>query len=232
MHIYVLTSCLRTQDASRLGADIHGNNSVPEQHLLDIVYNNLAAMHNVNNLPVTDPNYRSPQWYKDETISHFGQFCDPSSEQISIANSRYIAHDWYHDEFTAGGMILSPPLFSVPNTFLTPFLKTEAYAQFLPNQYNCLYPKMTVPGASGYLHISGEAMSAHHAWIEGALVAAWRSVYHILIYEGDMEKIATFVKKWPPPDEIDITLEPRHAALALALEYSPAVKQTQILKAS
>lgn len=231
MCICAYPSYNRTQDASRLGADIQGNNSVPEQHLLDIVYNNLAVMHNVDNLPVTDPKYRSPQWYKDETISHFGQFYDPSSGQISFANSQYIAHDWYHDEFTAGGMILSPPLFSVPDTFLTPFLKTKAYAQFLPNQYNCLYPKMTVPGASGYLHISGEAMSAHHAWIEGALVAAWRSVYHILLREAPA-KIPEFVRKWPPPDEIDIKLESRHAALALALEYSPAVKQTQILQAS
>lgn len=88
---------------------------------------------------------------------------------------------------------------------------------------------MTVPAASGYLHISGEAMSAHHAWIEGALVAAWRSVYHILTYEGDLTLVEKFIKKWPPPGEIDISVEKWHAVRGL--ENSPAAKQTRIVQA-
>ena len=55
-----MLTILRTQDAARLGASIHGKDSVAEQHLLDIVYNNLAAMHG-----------KTAEWYKEQTISHY-----------------------------------------------------------------------------------------------------------------------------------------------------------------
>lgn len=147
-----------------------------------------------------------------------------------LTGDTHKAFDWYHNEYTAGGMFLSS-LLPVLNALLILFLKMKAYAQFLPGQYSNQYPWMTRPAAFGHLHISGEAMSAHHAWIEGALVAAWRSVYHILLFNGDPIKVAEFVSKWPPPDEIDLEQEPLHAALALenypaalALENHLAVK--------
>ncbi|KAI9768111.1 MAG: hypothetical protein M1839_004192 [Geoglossum umbratile] len=72
----------------------------------------------------------------------------------------YITHhawDWYQNPYTMG-----------------------AYADFNPAQFSTLYPYLSRPAASGLLHFAGEAMSAHHAWIVGALESGYRAVDHFL----------------------------------------------------
>lgn len=59
MDVNVLSN-LRTQDALRSGAFSAGHGSTAEQHLLDIFYKDLAALHG-----------KTPEWYRSETVSYF-----------------------------------------------------------------------------------------------------------------------------------------------------------------
>lgn len=58
----------RTQDASRLGAFIKGKGTSAEENLLDMVYNDLAAMH--REIPGWN---KDAAWYRNETVDHFGE---------------------------------------------------------------------------------------------------------------------------------------------------------------
>ncbi|KAK4449750.1 putative L-amino-acid oxidase precursor [Podospora aff. communis PSN243] len=51
-----------------------------------------------------------------------------------------------------------------------------AFALFGPGQFSNLYPYLTRPAADSKFHIVGEASSAHHAWIVGALDSAFAAV--------------------------------------------------------
>jgi monoamine oxidase len=77
---------------------------------------------------------------------------------------QYITHhvyDWYHDPYTTG-----------------------AFALFGPGQFSNLYTYLTRPAADGKLHFVGEASSAHHAWLVGALESAERAVMYALLRFG------------------------------------------------
>jgi monoamine oxidase len=57
-----------------------------------------------------------------------------------------------------------------------------AFALFGPGQFKYLYPlvqtpQCTDPNSKAALYICGEATSAHHAWISGAIDSAYTSVY-------------------------------------------------------
>lgn len=60
---------------------------------------------------------------------------------------------WSHDPWTAG-----------------------AFALFAPGQFKNLYPKFLKPLCGNKLMVCGEAISAHHAWISGALDSAYNAV--------------------------------------------------------
>lgn len=92
----------------------------------------------------------------------------------------YYAHDWYRDEFTMG-----------------------AFALFGPGQFTNLYPSLTRPAAGGYLHFAGEAVSTHHAWIEGSLSSANRAVAQVLVREGEYERIKEVEKVLGSPHEVE-----------------------------
>ncbi|OHE94888.1 flavin containing amine oxidoreductase [Colletotrichum orchidophilum] len=64
------------------------------------------------------------------------------------------AYDWYHDPNMAG-----------------------AFAYFGPSQFSELYPAITKPNAGGQLYFVGEAASAHHAWVVGALESVVRALW-------------------------------------------------------
>ena len=51
-----------------------------------------------------------------------------------------------------------------------------AFALFAPGQFQNLYTQFTKPLCDGKLMICGEAVSAHHAWISGALDSAYNAV--------------------------------------------------------
>ena len=79
-------------------------------------------------------------------------------EVHALIAGQYIDHyawDWYHDEQSAG-----------------------AFAFFGPGQFKNMYPWI-IRNNGSYL-IIGEAASAHHAWVVGALESAVRAVYQFL----------------------------------------------------
>lgn len=63
-------------------------------------------------------------------------------------------YDWYRDPTMAG-----------------------AFAYFGPCQFWDLYPAITKPNSFGQLYFIGEAASAHHAWVVGALESVVRAVW-------------------------------------------------------
>jgi Flavin containing amine oxidoreductase len=103
------------------------------------------------------------------------------------------SHSWYHDVYTQG-----------------------AFALFGPAQFNDLYPGLIQPAAGGRLHIAGEAASAHHAWIAGALDSAKRAVGEVLIStKGPRFKDPSEWERDLPP-EVDVDLLTKHIALSEA----------------
>jgi hypothetical protein len=101
------------------------------------------------------------------------------------------AHSWYHDKYTQG-----------------------AFALYGPSQFNDLYPGLIQPTAGGLLHIAGEAASAHHAWIAGALDSATRAVGEVLIsMKGPEYKKPS---EWNLPQEVDLDLLTGQIALSEA----------------
>ena len=93
-------------------------------------------------------------------------------------------------------------------------LARGAFALFGPGQFGpggagsgSLFASMKAPGAGGRLHIAGEATSAHHAWVLGALNSAWRAVYNALGVRGPGEgakKRRELARLWGIPDEEDL----------------------------
>ena len=84
---------------------------------------------------------------------------------ISDAYETHYAYDWYADPSTAG-----------------------AFAYFGPAQFRNMYPWIT--RTNGKHIIIGEAASAHHAWVVGALESAVRGVYQFLFKHSEKSKAA------------------------------------------
>ena len=90
-----------------------------------------------------------------EDLSLLWRDHDPSITPKFLQDS-YVNHHawaWSHDPWTAG-----------------------AFALFAPGQFKNLYTQFTKPMCGGKLMICGEAISAHHAWISGALDSAYNAV--------------------------------------------------------
>ncbi|EAQ83519.1 hypothetical protein CHGG_09923 [Chaetomium globosum CBS 148.51] len=90
------------------------------------------------------------------------------------------AYSWSHDPNTAG-----------------------AFALFGPGQYSNFYPYLSRPAADSKFHIVGEAASAHHAWIVGALDSAHAAVYRFLHRFGLKGAIGVLEEKWGKVDELE-----------------------------
>ncbi|KAF3929940.1 hypothetical protein AA313_de0204998 [Arthrobotrys entomopaga] len=95
----------------------------------------------------------------------------------------YITHhafSWSHDPATAG-----------------------AFALFGPGQFSNMYPYLTRPAADSKFHIVGEASSAHHAWIVGALDSAYAAV-HKFFYRFKMwDALEKLRERWGDVAEIE-----------------------------
>ena len=115
------------------------------------------------------------------------QYPDATFESLyEKLNKSYIEHhafDWHNHEFSSG-----------------------AYGKFGPGQFSNLYCALSCPTADSRFHFVGEAVSAHHGWIVGALDSAHQAVINFLRrfnlkeHEDKLRKI-----QWlqPEPDEID-----------------------------
>jgi monoamine oxidase len=99
--------------------------------------------------------------HKNDTYDYDGM--------IKLLNDQFDtlhAYDWYKDENMSG-----------------------AFAYFGPGQFSKMWPEITQPNAYGRLYLVGEAASAHHAWIVGALESVVRAVFTLFngLHERDPE---------------------------------------------
>ncbi|KAI0447287.1 hypothetical protein F4803DRAFT_364707 [Xylaria telfairii] len=92
----------------------------------------------------------------------------------------YHAYSWSHDPTTAG-----------------------AFALFGPGQFSNLYPYLSRPAADSKFHIVGEAASAHHAWIVGALDSAYTAVYRFLKRFELQDAIEKLKEEWGEVEELE-----------------------------
>jgi len=72
-----------------------------------------------------------------------------------------------------------------------------AFAVFGPGKFKNVYTSMNTSAADGLLHFAGEALSARHAWVEGALDSAWRAVNEMLWLLPDRHRyLFDFYRMW------------------------------------
>ncbi|XXH01116.1 hypothetical protein Hte_007467 [Hypoxylon texense] len=90
------------------------------------------------------------------------------------------AHSWTQDPTSAG-----------------------AFALFGPGQFRHLYPYLTRPAADGKFHVVGEAASAHHAWIVGALDSAYAAVCRFLARYELWDYAARLRERWGSVAELE-----------------------------
>ncbi len=108
---------------------------------------------------------------------------DALYKKLSKSYITHHAFDWHNHEFSSG-----------------------AYGKFGPGQFSNLYCALSCPTADSRFHFVGEAVSAHHGWIVGALDSAHQAVINFLRrfnlkkYENKLKNIG-WLK--PEPDEID-----------------------------
>ncbi|KAI5848012.1 hypothetical protein BZA05DRAFT_430961 [Tricharina praecox] len=103
---------------------------------------------------------------------------------LDFLRDQYVTHhaySWYADPNTAG-----------------------AFALFGPGQFSNFYPFLARPAADGKLHFVGEASSAHHAWIVGALDSAQRAVMYALLRFGLREEAEEIETRWGPVGEVEL----------------------------
>lgn len=112
---------------------------------------------------------------------------------LEFLNEQYITHHawaWSHDPYTGG-----------------------AFALFGPGQFSHLYPPFQKLLCGRRLSICGEAVSAHHAWISGALDSAYVSVWQWLVDRAhlgrldDLKASSFGPGKGKDAEELDVTLD-------------------------
>lgn len=114
------------------------------------------------------------------------------------------AYSWTHD----------------PNT-------TGAFALFSPGQFSNLLPYLQRPAADGKFHIVGEASSAHHGWIVGALDSAYLAVYQFLRLYDLRKYMFILQRRWGTVDELE-TGEYGTVHLQIALGRLPPEQQVKV----
>ncbi|KAF7554779.1 hypothetical protein G7Z17_g2679 [Cylindrodendrum hubeiense] len=112
---------------------------------------------------------------------------------LEFLDEQYVTHHawaWSHDPYTGG-----------------------AFALFGPGQFSHLYPPFQKLLCGRKLSICGEALSAHHAWISGALDSAYVSVWQWLYERQDYGRlIELYMSEFGPGredhvEELDETLD-------------------------
>lgn len=93
----------------------------------------------------------------------------------------YHAHDWSKDTYSCGG----------------------AFALFSPSQFSRIYPSVIRPLADSRFYMIGEAASAHHAWVVGALDSAARAMWQMLTRFKLMTERDDMVKEFGDIGEVD-----------------------------
>ncbi|KAI1263661.1 hypothetical protein F5Y18DRAFT_393781 [Xylariaceae sp. FL1019] len=112
---------------------------------------------------------------------------------ISKSYITHHAYDWSKDPYTCGG----------------------AFGLFSPAQFRSMYPSIVRPAADSRLHIIGEAASAHHAWIVGALDSSVRGLWLMLERFRLFDLQKKLVANWGDIGEVD--KDTSHLQVALGM---------------
>lgn len=149
----LLASYNWSQAAQRLSTLINRGSPAEEESLKELLIEDLARLHASQEI---DPNDKELAKNPRAQKKLFQERYETMYELISEQYLDHYAWDWYHsDEHSAG-----------------------AFAFFGPGQFKNMYP--WVVRSNGTYMIIGEAASAHHAWVVGALESAVRAVYQFL----------------------------------------------------
>ena len=99
-----------------------------------------------------------------------------------------------------------------------------AFALFSPGNFSEHYPSLITPASDSRFFIVGEAASAHHAWIVGALDSAMRGVCQMLTRFGLTEERKRLEDEFRRVDELDEdTIQQQIALGMLTKEEQPRV---------
>ena len=107
----------------------------------------------------------------------------PSYDDLYGMYMSHHAWAWEHDPWTGG-----------------------AFALFAPGQFKNIYPDFQTLFCGNKLAMCGEALSAHHAWISGALDSAYIKMIMWLIAKGRLDDVAKLQAQDSPfadPEEMD-----------------------------
>ena len=114
------------------------------------------------------------------------------------------AYSWYNNEYSVG-----------------------AFPEFAPGQFAGLMPVLMTPSAGGRMHFGGDALSAGHAWIVGALNSAYRCVREILVVEGRNDLVGELERLWGPLVSNIFVTASRDEIEKLQIDFSPAASASQ-----
>lgn len=104
---------------------------------------------------------------------------------------------WQNDPLTQGKERIVALIAGCRDSIMT-FL--GAFAFFGPGQFGRLYRSLARPCGGYHLHMAGEALSARHAWIVGALDASWRAVDEIIL-RSYPDRYGDFIRMWGRNEE-------------------------------
>jgi len=103
-------------------------------------------------------------------------------------------------------------------------LALGAFAWFGPGQFKEIYPSITLPASKKQrLFFAGDATSACHGWVAGALNSAWRCVREMLVAHPELNPnpkediFIKFAKIWGDSEEWDDHVLAKHVYLGRAL---------------
>lgn len=105
----------------------------------------------------------------------------------------YHAHDWSKDTYTCGG----------------------AFALFSPSQFSRVYPSVIRPLSDSRFYMIGEAASAHHAWVVGALDSSARAMWQMLTRFKLTDEREKMVKEFGDIGEVDKDTDYLQVALGM-----------------
>ncbi|KIJ46262.1 hypothetical protein M422DRAFT_778531 [Sphaerobolus stellatus SS14] len=103
-------------------------------------------------------------------------------------------------------------------------LSLGAFGWFGPGQFKDIYPHLTLPASvKQRLFFAGDALSANHGWVVGALNSAWRCVYSMLKAHPELNPnpkediIQKFLSSWGDTEEWDNKVLEKHVYIGREL---------------
>lgn len=149
-----------------------------ENELREMLFNNLTWLH-LENAKLHNEKIDFDTLHDEianSYISHHVSLLCFNCMSLHLSNL-FQAFGWHNEPFTSG-----------------------AYGKFAPGQFQNLYPALSCPTADDRFFFVGEAVSAHHGWIVGALDSAHMAVIRFLKSFGLFDEYEDKIAK---PDNAD-----------------------------